>query len=59
MKNVIKIFKRDMKNIFTNWAATIVVLALIIIPSLYSLINISASWDPYSYTSGLKVAVIN
>jgi YhgE/Pip-like protein len=59
MKNVIKIFKRDMKNIFTNWAATIVLLALIVIPSLYSLINISASWDPYSNTNGLKVAVIN
>ena len=59
MKNIINIFKRDIKNIFTNWAATIVVIALIIIPSLYSLINISASWDPYSNTGGLKVAVIN
>ena len=59
MKNVINIFKRDIKNIFTNWAATIVVIALIIIPSLYSLINIEASWDPYSNTGGIKVAVIN
>ncbi|BCZ45212.1 phage infection protein [Clostridium gelidum] len=59
MKNIINIFKRDIKNIFTNWAATIVVIALIIIPSLYSLINISASWDPYENTKGLKVAVIN
>lgn len=59
MKNVISIFTRDIKNIFTNWAATIVVLALIVIPSLYSLINIYASWDPYSNTSGIKIAVIN
>jgi len=59
MKNVIQIFIRDIKNIFTNWAATIVVLALIVIPSLYSLINIEASWDPYENTKGLKVAVIN
>ena len=59
MKNVIKIFTRDLKNIFTNWAATIVVIALIIIPSLYSLINIYASSDPYSSTSGIKIAVIN
>ena len=59
MKNVINIFTRDIKNIFTNWAATIVVLALIVIPSLYSLINIYASWDPYSNTSGIKIAVIN
>jgi YhgE/Pip N-terminal domain/YhgE/Pip C-terminal domain len=59
MKNVIKIFTRDIKNIFTNWAATIVVIALIVIPSLYSLINIYASSDPYSNTSGIKIAVIN
>ena len=59
MKNIINIFKRDIKNIFTNWAATIVVIALMIIPSLYSLINIEASWDPYSNTSGIKVAIIN
>ena len=59
MKNIIKIFKRDIKNIFTNWAAAIVVIALMIIPSLYSLINIEASWNPYSNTGGIKVAVIN
>ena len=59
MKNAIKIFKRDIKNIFTNWAATIVLIALIVIPSLYSLINIYASSDPYSNTSGIKIAVIN
>lgn len=59
MKNALRIFKRDIKNIFTNWAATIVIIALIVIPSLYSLINIFAAWDPYSNTSGIKVAIIN
>lgn len=59
MNNIISIFKRDMKNIFTNWAAVIVVMGLIVIPSLYALINIEASWDPYSSTGGIKVAVIN
>lgn len=59
MKNVLRIFINDIKNIFTNWAATIVVIALIVIPSLYSLINIYASSDPYSSTSGVKIAVIN
>ena len=34
MKNVLKIFKRDLKNIFTNWVALIIVLAIIILPSL-------------------------
>ena len=59
MKNIIRIFKTDVKNIFTNWAAALVVVVLMVIPSLYSLINIEASWDPYSNTGGIKVAVIN
>lgn len=59
MRNIIKIIKMDFKNIITNWIALTVVLGLIGIPSLYSLINIYASWDPYSNTSGIKVAVVN
>lgn len=59
MKNIIKIFIRDIKNIFTNWVATVVVIVLMIIPSLYSLVNIKASWDPYENTNGIQVAIIN
>jgi putative membrane protein len=59
MKNIVKIFTRDIKNIFTNWVAALVVIVIMIIPSLYSLINIYGSWDPYSSTGGVKVAVIN
>lgn len=59
MKSIFRIYKRDMKRICTNWAALIMAVILIIIPSLYSLINIKASWDPYSNTNGLKIAVVN
>lgn len=59
MKNILRIYKRDVKRICTNWAALIMAIILVIIPSLYSLINIKASWDPYSNTGGLKVAVVN
>ncbi len=59
MKNIIKIFKRDIKNIFKNWVAVMIIFGLMVIPSLYSLINIKASWDPYSSTSGIKIAVVN
>ncbi|WP_297429183.1 YhgE/Pip domain-containing protein [Clostridium sp.] len=59
MRNIIEIFKRDIKRIVTNWITVVIVIGLVIIPSLYSLINIKASWDPYSNTSGIKVAVIN
>lgn len=59
MKNVFKIYKRDILKISTNWAALIMIIVLIFVPSLYSLINIKASWDPYGNTGGIKVAIIN
>ena len=59
MKNAFRIYKRDITKICTNWVAIVMMLVLIIIPSLYSLINIDASWDPYANTSGIKIVVIN
>lgn len=61
MKKIFEIFKTDIKNIFKNYAALIVVIALCILPSLYAWFNIKASWDPYSQdaTSGIKIGVIN
>jgi YhgE/Pip-like protein len=59
MKNAFRIYKRDITKICTNWVALIMMLVIIIIPSLYSLINIDASWDPYSNTKGIKIVVIN
>jgi len=59
MKNAFRIYKRDMIKICTNWVAILMIIVLIIIPSLYSLINIDASWDPYANTSGIKIVVIN
>ena len=59
MKNILKIYKRDLKNIATNWVAMVIVLALIILPSLYAWFNIKASWDPYGNTDGIKVAIVS
>lgn len=59
MRNICKIYKNDLKTICTNWAARLMIIVLILIPSLYSLINIKASWDPYANTGGLKIAIIN
>lgn len=59
MRNIFRIYKRDIKRICTNWAAIVMALILIIIPSLYSLINIKASWDPYGNTKGIRIAVVN
>ena len=57
MKNIFKIFKRDMKNIFTNSMAIILAVGVALLPSLYAWFNIYANWDPYGKTGAMKVAV--
>ncbi|WP_434282964.1 YhgE/Pip family protein [Clostridium botulinum] len=59
MKNIFKIYKRDLQNIITNWVAIVVMLGLMILPSLYAWFNIKSSWDPYSNTKSISVAVVN
>ncbi|WP_431803951.1 YhgE/Pip family protein [Halobacillus andaensis] len=59
MKNIWNIFTNDIKNISTNWVAAILIGGLTILPSLYAWFNIEASWDPYSQTDQLPVAVVN
>ncbi|KGO12749.1 YhgE/Pip domain-containing protein [Clostridium botulinum] len=59
MKNIFKIYKRDLQNIITNCVAIVVMLGLMILPSLYAWFNIKSSWDPYSNTKSISVAVVN
>lgn len=59
MKNIFKIYKHDLKDIFTNKALLIIVIGLCILPSLYGWFNIKASWDPYGNTGNIAVAVVN
>lgn len=59
MKNIIKIFRDDLKDIFSNSAVMIILIGLAILPSLYAWFNIKASWDPYGNTSNISVAVVN
>jgi putative membrane protein len=59
MKQIIFIFATDLRHIVKNWAASIMILGLAILPSLYAWFNIEASWDPYGRTSGIRVAVVN
>lgn len=53
------IFLNDIKNTLTNWAAAVVVLSLILLPSLYAWFNIKASWDPYGNTNQIPVGVVS
>lgn len=57
MKNIWKIFTGDLKKLRNNTIAWIVIMGLTIVPSLYAWFNIAASWDPYSNTGNLRVAV--
>lgn len=59
MKNIFKIYKKDLKEIFTNYALLVVIAGLAILPSLYAWFNIKASWDPYGSTGNISVAVVN
>nr|WP_186324600.1 YhgE/Pip domain-containing protein [Paenibacillus bovis] len=59
MKNIMNIFKTDLRNTITNWAAAIIIGGLIILPSLYAWFNIAAMWDPYSLTGNLPIAIVN
>ncbi|GAA0787375.1 YhgE/Pip domain-containing protein [Hathewaya limosa] len=59
MKNIFKIYKKDIKNVIKNPIAIVVMLGLIILPSLYAWFNIKSSWDPYSNTKGISVAIVN
>lgn len=59
MKQILRIYKRDLNKILSNWVAAGMILGLICLPSLYAWFNIKASWDPYGQTSGLAIAVAN
>lgn len=59
MKHVWSIFKQDLKNIRRVPLIAILLGALCVLPSLYAWFNLSATWDPYANTGGIKIAVVN
>ena len=59
INNIFEIMKKDFKASFSNPIVIIVLLAIIILPSLYALINIQACWNPYENTGNLEFAVAN
>ena len=59
MKNSLKIYKRDMKNIVKNKAALLMIIILIVLPCFYAWFNIKAAWDPYGNTGAIQVGIVN
>ena len=57
MKNIIEIFRNDIKEVFRKTNMWIIIVGLIFLPSMYAWPNILSSWDPYGHTNNIKVAV--
>ena len=59
MKNIFRILIRDIIRLIKAPAALIVVVALIIIPSLYTWVNVYGFWNPYENTNKMRVCFAN
>ena len=59
MRNIWRIFTRDLGKLRRNVIALIVAVGLVIVPPLYAWFNIGGGWDPYGNTGGMKVAIAN
>lgn len=59
MKKIWQVYLSNLKHIFSNRVAFLIVLVLCILPSLYAWFYLKSSRDPYGNTKGLKIAVVN
>ncbi|WP_346870847.1 YhgE/Pip domain-containing protein [Clostridium sp. UBA5119] len=57
--NFLKIAGEDIKSIFKNRFIRVSVIAIIIVPLLYSLLYLDAFWDPYARIQDMTIAVVN
>ena len=57
MNNILTILRDDLRAIRGNVMTGVIVFGLVIIPLLFTGFNILASWDPFSNTDRLKIAV--
>jgi len=57
--NFLKVAQRDISSIFKNRFIRVSVIAIIIVPLLYSLLYLDAFWDPYARIKNMPVAVVN
>lgn len=59
LKELFHMYILQWQAIIKNKSAILIILALAILPSLYSWFNIAANEDPYKNVANLKVAVVN
>lgn len=56
MRNIKKIFSRDVVALLKNPFALIIAGGLCVLPALYAWFNIYSNWDPYGNTGNIKIA---
>lgn len=59
IQNVKQIIKDDLNAAVKNPVVIFVLLALVILPSLYSIINVYGCWDPYENTDNMDFIIVN
>ncbi|MCI8468398.1 MAG: YhgE/Pip domain-containing protein [Eggerthellaceae bacterium] len=59
MGNVWRVFKRDVLRLLKVPPALVVVVALLVLPSVYTWYNVLGFWNPYDNTGNLRVCVVN
>lgn len=59
MREMLRIFRDDLRRMGSNTITLLVVIGLVVIPSLFSWYNLLACWDVFENTGHLKVAVAN
>lgn len=57
--DIFKIAGKDLKSIAKNKFLIISIVAIIVVPMLYSLLYLDAFWDPYAKLEDVPVAVVN
>ncbi|GAA0746834.1 YhgE/Pip domain-containing protein [Clostridium oceanicum] len=55
----LKMAKKQLKDMFSNKIKSLAMIAIVIIPILYSFFYLKAYWDPYNNLSQYRVAVVN
>ncbi|MBR0271335.1 MAG: YhgE/Pip domain-containing protein [Methanobrevibacter sp.] len=59
MGNITEIIKNDIRTIYKNPIVVLILLVVIILPSLYAVLNVDACWDMYGNTDELSFAIAN
>ena len=57
MRNILAVFKYDIKTLSQHFFAIAVALAICLLPSLYAWLNIYSNWDPYGNTGNISIAL--